>query len=69
MFDFALSSLIRPMEENGSKGVVKCYMDVAIFQEHGCYDIAMCLRGEQSEYLAAKTTWFKGTLNSREIEV
>jgi hypothetical protein len=56
MFDFALSSLIRPMEENGSKGVVKCDMDVAIFQEHGCYDIAMCLRGEQSEHLTAKTT-------------
>jgi len=41
-------------------GEVKCNVDAAIFKDQRCYDVGMCLRGGNSEFIAAKTDWFQG---------
>jgi len=47
---------------------MKCNVDGAIFQVQGCYGIGMCLRGEQGQYIAAKTAWYKGLPQPHEAE-
>jgi len=47
---------------------MKCNVDATIFQVQGCYGIGMCLRGEQGQYIAAKTAWYKGLPQPHEAE-
>ncbi|MCI38791.1 60S ribosomal protein L23, partial [Trifolium medium] len=52
------SSMIRWRKPSAKE--VKCNVDAAIFKDHGCYGVGICLRGENGEFIAAKTAWFYG---------
>ncbi|AES64716.1 hypothetical protein MTR_2g028970 [Medicago truncatula] len=49
-------------------GEVKCNVDTTIFKEQGCYGIGMCLRGDRGEFIRAKTTWYKGIPQPKEVK-
>ncbi|PNX97978.1 60S ribosomal protein l23 [Trifolium pratense] len=49
-------------------GEVKCKIDAAIFKDYGCYGVGICLRGDNGEFIAAKTTWFYGLPQPQEAE-
>jgi len=44
-----------PME-----GEVKCNVDAALFKEHNCFGVGMCLRYFRGHFMKAKTTRFYG---------
>ncbi|GAU39798.1 hypothetical protein TSUD_219730 [Trifolium subterraneum] len=49
-------------------GEVKCNVDAAIFKDHGCCGVGICLRGDNGEFIAAKTAWFYGLPQPQEAE-
>jgi len=47
---------------------VKCSVVAKIFKDQMCYDIIMCLGGDNGEYIATKTIWFQGIPHPQEAE-
>lgn len=42
------------------KGEVKCNVDAALFKEHNCFGVGMCLRDSRGHFMKVKTTTFYG---------
>ncbi len=49
-------------------GEVNYNIDAAIFKEHKCYGIGICIRGSLWKFIKAKTAWFLEVQQPNEAE-